>query len=211
MAKSLFLYGRTILTTKKGDLMRKSFSSAVAALALFSTAFAAEIGIVNFSTCLSESKAGRKEQGNIENLRKQMTSMMEDAENKLKDLDAKFKDTEYLDSLSPQAEEEMKTNYQALQEDLGRYQQQFYQLMQGANYQLVHKMSNHIASASEKIAKQNNLDCVVNKEACFYTHSDFDVTSLVIQEMDRAYDLETQEKKVSDNSAVSETVVDEAG
>ena len=46
---------------------------------------------------------------------------------------AKFEDTEYLDSLSPKAEEDLKIKHQTLQEDLGRYQQQFYQVLQHAN------------------------------------------------------------------------------
>lgn len=189
--------------------MRKSFLLTAATLSLLSTAFANGIGTVNFGTCISESKVGKKEQTNIETLRKQMTSMMEDTENKLRDLSAKFEDTEYLDSLSPKAEEDMKMSYQSLQEDLQRTQQQFYQMMQGANYQLVQKMSNSIAVASEKIAKQKQLDYVINKEACFYVRSDFDVTPLVIQEMDKSFDLDAaQEKKISDNSAVSETAVD---
>lgn len=191
--------------------MRKSFLSTATALSLLSTGFATEIGIVNFSSCIAESKVGKKEQANIENLRKQMTSMMEDTENKLRDLSAKFEDTEYLDSLSPKAEEEMKMSYQNLQEDLQRYQQQFYQMLQGANYQLVQKMSNNISAASEKIAKQKKLDYVINKEACFYVRSDFDVTPLVIQEMDKSFDLDAaQEKKISDNSALGETSVDGA-
>ena len=184
--------------------MHKSFISTLA-LTLAAAGFASDIGIVNFGTCISESKLGKKEQSNLETLRKQMSSMIEDTEAKLRDLSAKFEDTEYLDSLSPKAEEEMKMSYQSLQEDLNRYQQQFYQMFQGANYQLIQKMSQTISAASEKIAKQRNLDYVINKEACFYVKSDFDVTPLVIQEMDKTFEAES--KKLSDNDAV----VDEAG
>jgi len=199
--------------------MRKSFLSTVVTLGLLTTGFASDIGIVNFGTCLSESKIGKKEQGNIEALRKQMSAMMTETENKLRDLDAKFADSEYLDSLSPQAEEEMKATHQSLQEDLGRYQQQFYQMIQGANYQLVQKMSNSISAASEKIAKQKKFKYVINKEACFYVGSDLDVTPLVIQEMDKTFELENKDKKLSDNSelnqqdtsTVESAAVDEAG
>jgi Skp family chaperone for outer membrane proteins len=180
-------------------VMRKSLLSIVMGLGLLSTAFAADIGIVNFSTCITDSKVGKKEQSNIEALRKQMASMMEDTESKLRDLTTKLNDSEYRDSLSPQAEEEMKINYQALEEDLQRHQQQFYQMMQGANYQLVQKMSHTIAAAAEKIAKQKKLDYVINKEACFYVRSDYDVTPLVIQEMDQTFEKEAKESKLSDN------------
>ena len=190
--------------------MRKSLLSTIAALSCLTSGFAADIGIVNFTTCLSESKIGKKEQGTIETLRKQMGAMMEESENKLRDLSTKFEDSEYMDSLSPKAEEEMKMSYQNLQEDLNRYQQQFYQMIQGANYQLMHKMSSSISGASEKIAKQKKLKYVINKEACFYVGSDLDVTALVIQEMDKTFEAESQEKKLSDNDAVSDATVDEA-
>ena len=189
--------------------MRKQFFSAAIVLSLFAgTAAAADhplIGVVNFTTCITNSKMGKKEQENLENLRKQMSTLVENTEKELREIAAKFEDTEYLDSLSPKAEEEMKMNYQALQEDLQRYQQQFYQMIQGANYQLVQKMSTSIAAAAEKIAKQKKLDYVINKESCFYVRSDFDVTSSVIQEMDKTFDLEAaKEKKLSDNDAVGD-------
>ncbi len=159
------------------------------------------IGVVNFSSCVTESKTGKKEQENMENLRHQMSSLMENSEKELREISAKFEDTEYLDSLSPKAEEDLKTKYQALQEDLNRYQQQFYQVLNHANYQLVHKMSAQIAAASEKIAAENHLDYVINREACFYVRSDLDVTSLIIQEMDKTFDLDGQDKPGSDNQA----------
>jgi len=190
--------------------MRKSYFSIVMGLGLISTAFAADIGIVNFSTCISDSKLGKKEQSNVETLKKQMASMMEETDAKLRDLSTKLSDEEYRDSLSPKAEEEMKMTYQGLEEDLQRYQQQFYQMIQGANYQLVQTMSNHISSAAEKIAKEKKLDYIINKEACFYVRSDFDVTPQVIQEMDQTFDSNDKDSKVSDNDLIHEVTGDEA-
>ena len=189
--------------------MQKFFYSAAMAFSLIaSTGFANDtsvnnpvIGVVNFASCLTESKVGRKEQENMESIRKQMSSLIEDTEKELKELTAKFDDTEYLDSLSPKAEEELKVKFQTLQEDLGRYQNQFYQVLQHANYQMMHKMSGTIAKAAEKIAKSNKLDYVINKEVCFYIRPDLDVTTSVITEMDNNFELDTKaSKKLSDNS-----------
>ncbi len=172
-------------------------------LTLFSGAVFAQdpalIGVVNFATCVTDSKMGKKEQENMESVRKQMSSLMEKTEKELKDMAAKFEDTEFLDSLSPKAEEEMKAKYQALQEDLARYQSQFYQVLQHAQYQLVQKMGSNIAKASELIAAQKKLDYVLNKEACFYIRSDLDLTSSVIAEMDKSFDLQAKDKKLSEN------------
>ena len=175
--------------------MNKLFFSSVTLLAVLTgSAKAADnsiIGVVNFANCVTESKAGKKEQENMENLRKQMSSMIENVEKELRELSAKFEDTDYLDGLSPKAEEELKMRHQALQEDLGRYQQQFYQVLNHANYQMIQKISSTIAAASEKIAKGKNLDYVMNREACFYIRPDLDVTDLVILEMDKSFDSET--------------------
>lgn len=202
--------------------MRKTFLSAAALLAILAgsvdAADNAFIGVVNFANCITESKAGKKEQENMENLRKQMSSLIENTEKELREISAKFDDTEYLDTLSPKAEEDLKIKHQTLQEDLGRYQQQFYQVLNHANYQMVQKMSATIATASEKVAKVKNLDYVMNREACFYIRSDLDVTNLVVAEMDKSFELDSkQTKRLSENgeelqiNAVDDTTLQQAG
>lgn len=159
------------------------------------------MGVVNFTSCLSESKYGKQEQQNLENMRKQMTSIMEETEKELKDIASKLQDQEYLDGLSPKAEEEMKIKYQALNEDLARYQNQYYQVLNHANYQIIQKLSTSIAKASEKIAKDKNLSYVINKDACFYFKPDLEITAQVISEMDKNFEIDQKTKKVSENDA----------
>jgi outer membrane protein len=166
----------------------------------FSLCAADATSVVNFSTCITNSKYGKKEQENFENLRKQLAAMIDDTEKELKEISAKLEDSEYLDSLSPKAEEELKARFQSLNDDLSRYQGQFYQVMQQANMSLVHKMSSQIARASEKVAKDKKIDYVINKEACFYFRPDLELTQQVIAEMDRNFDLDAKSKKLSDNS-----------
>ncbi len=202
--------------------MRKLLLSAAVVFGLMGTTAQADekqavIGVVNFASCVTESKMGKKEQENMENIRKQMSSLIEDTEKELKEIAAKFEDTEYLDSLSPKAEEDLKIKFQTLQEDMGRYQNQFYQVLQHANYQMIQKMSGSIARAAEKIAKAKNLDYVMNKEACFYIRPDLEVTTLVISELDRTFESDVKAKNVSDNAedlplnAIDENVLDKAG
>jgi outer membrane protein len=187
------------MKTKGEFMILRKYIPWVAAFCSTTFLSASEVSsVVNFSTCITDSKYGKKEQENFENLRKQLSSLIEDTEKEIKDLSAKFEDSEYLDSLSPKAEEEMKAKFQTLNEDLSRYQGQFYQVMQQANMQLIHKMSSQIARASEKVAKDKKIDYVINKEACFYFRPDLDVTTQVINEMDKNFDLDLK-KKVSDN------------
>ena len=168
-------------------------------------------GVVNFSNCVTDSKYGKHEQENFESLRKQMGSMIEGTENQLKEISAKFEDTEYLDSLSPKAEEELKTKFQSLQEELSRYQSQFYQVLQHANHQMVQKISQSIATAAQEVAKAHNLDYVMNKEALFYTRPDLDVTNEVIAEMNKSFDLNAKEKKLSENDESPQSAIDAFG
>lgn len=184
------------------------------------SAIAAEspiIGVVNFASCVKESKVGKKEQENMETMQKQMSSLVESTEKQLSEMSTKFDDPEYLDSLSPKAEEEMKVKYQALQEDLQRYQNQFYQVLNHANYQMLQKISTTISKAAEAVAGLKNLDYVINKEACFYIRPDLDVTMLVISEMDKNFELDAKAKKLSETSegvplnAIEETVLEKAG
>ncbi len=197
--------------------MRKFLLSAASAVLLAAGTVVADepslIGVVNFTSCITDSKLGKKEQENMENIRKQLSSLMEDTEKEMREIASKFEDAEYLDSLSPKAEEELKVKFQTLQEDLGRYQNQFYQVLNHANYQMIQKMNGNIAKASEKIAKQKKLDYVMNKEACFFIRPDLDVTTLVISEMDKTYDLESaQAKKISEGSSETQQLnaVDES-
>lgn len=172
----------------------------VALLALAGT-LAAEpaIGIVNFTSCVTDSKYGKKEQENLQNISKQMQGMMEQTETELKELSSKFDDSEYLDSLSPKAEEEMKQKFQSLNDDLERYRNQFYQLLQHAQYQLVQKVNTSAAKAAEQVAAARGLDYVLNKEVCFYCKSDLDVTQDVVSEMDKAFEADSSKpKRLSD-------------
>jgi len=159
------------------------------------------VAVVDFTKCITDSKPGKHEQENLEYMRKQMTSMMEESEEELKKITDKFADSEYMEGLSPKAEEELKTRYQTLSQELGRYQQQYYQVSNQASYQLMQKMNSIISKAAEKIAKRKSLAYVVNKEACFYFTPDLEITSQVIQEMNKDFESEQNRKKAIENKS----------
>jgi outer membrane protein len=208
MAEVLLLDGRTILKHSTGAYMRKSLllSATLLSLTAGASLSADSIGIVNFANCAHKSKIGLKEQENAETLRKQLSSSMENIEKDLKEMATKFEDTEYLDSLSPKAEEELKGRFAAKQEELGRCQNQFYQILQGAHQQMIYRIHSNISQAAEKVAQEKDLDYVVNAEACFYVRPDLEVTDLVIGEMDKAFD-----EEVAKNEAVSTEVSTDVG
>lgn len=171
--------------------MNKKFTLALlTSLGMSLAAIANSIGVVNFATCITDSKSGQKEQASFEALKKQMTSLLEDTEKQLREISNKFQDPEYLDGLSPEAEEELKIKFRTLNEELNRYQNQYYQVLNQANMKLVQTMGNNINSAAETVAKDKKLDMVINKEAFFFHNNKLDVTTLVIKEMDRRFEEE---------------------
>jgi outer membrane protein len=117
-----------------------------------------------------------------------MASLLEDTEKQINELATKFNDPEFLDSLSPEAEEELKNKFRSLNEDLNRYQNQYYQVLNQSNMKIMQTLSNSINTASEKVAKEKKLSLIVNKEACFFTSATLDVTPFVVTEMDKNYE-----------------------
>jgi outer membrane protein len=164
---------------------------------------------VNFATCVSDSKLGKQEQASFENLKKQMSSLLEDTEKQLNDLAAKFNDPEYLDGLSPEAEEELKVKFRTLNEELGRYQNQYYQVMNQANGRIIQTLSTSINTASEKVAKDKKLNMVVNKDACFYYTPALDVTTSVIAEMDKNFAQDSKKQATAEAEAPAAPVVEQ--
>ncbi len=197
-------------------MIKHFFCILTACVGMFTTGFAAtdtkpQVGIVNFATCMSDSKYGKQEQGSFDSLKKQMASLLEDTEKQLNELAAKFNDAEFMDGLSPEAEMEMKTKFQTLNEEMNRYQSQYYQVMNQANLKIYQNMMGKIQTAAEKVSKDKKLNMVMNKEACFFFMPTLDVTNSVIAEMDKLYDQDPAVKKqTASNEAKSGEVKAEA-
>ena len=134
-------------------MKQRIFQKSLLALGLMfsaSSAFAesGNFGIVNFATCITDSKMGKEEQSSFENLKKQMTAHLEDTEKQINELAAKFNDPDYMDGLSPEAEDELKNKIRTLNEELGRFQNQYYQVLNQANMKIMQSISTNINTAS---------------------------------------------------------------
>jgi len=164
---------------------------AVGTLALSSAtpaqATSLKVGIVNFKTCFEGSKLGKQEQSRFEEIKKKLESTIEAKEKELNEMAPKFSD-EYLDTLSPEAENELKGKYQKLAQELSGEQNQYYNMLNQANYQIVHTVSESVAAAAKKVAANKGLDLTLNEEVCFSHNPSFDVSKDVIVEMDAEFD-----------------------
>jgi outer membrane protein len=183
-------------------MLKKLFFTTL--LLVSSSAFTAEkasdsptIGIVNFATCVNESKYGKYEQEQLESIRQQWVSLIEETNKEIQALSTKFEDKEYMEGLSPQAEQEMKEKYATLSNDASKYQNQLYQTLNQANYFFIQKMLQNISKAADKIAAEQNLTLVVNKEACFSYNSKMEITEPVISQMDKNFAQDVKDKKIT--------------
>lgn len=157
-----------------------------------------KIAVVDFKNCVENSKLGKSEQSNFEALKKQMETVLEDREKQMQDIMGKLNDLDYLDSISQEAEHELKRKAKQFQQEAGQQQQQFYQALQQANYKIVQDVSQEIQKASKVVAKKKNLDLILNSEVTFYSGQSLDISKDVIKEMDMNYDATAEDREKDD-------------
>jgi len=150
-------------------------------------------GVVNLSTCITESKYGKQEQEVMEKIKVQMSALINDVEKRLQDLNSKLNDPEFCDSLSPEAEKDLHNRYQTSKEERDSYHNQYMQLIQRANMNLMEVMDNHIAKASKILAERKQLSVIARGEVYFFYNPNYDITADIIEEMDKDFD---KQKKI---------------
>lgn len=168
----------------------------IAALALCFGKVNAEdlnIGFVNFKTCIEKSKQGQHEKNAFEALKKQMTEALEKADKELDEIAKQLENQDHMDSLTPAAEEALKTKFQALSQEYARYQNQFYQLLNQANYKMLQTLHDEVGIAAEKVRDSNNLSLILNEDSAFAHVSSLDFTLAVIEQMNKQFDVENTE------------------
>jgi len=180
------------------NLVRFIGLGAVAGFAFFALTSAStpqngniKVGIVNFKSCLEGSKLGKQEQARFEQIKKQLETTIEAKEKELNEMAPKFSE-EYLDTLSPEAEAELKNKFKTMSQELSQQQNQYYTMLNQANYQIVHKMGESIGQAAKKVAQAKGLDMALNEDICFYHAPSFDISKEVISEMDAQFEKDSQ-------------------
>lgn len=169
---------------------------ALSAFALCAKVSAADlsVGFVNFKTCVEKSKQGQQERNAFEAMKKQMTETLEKTDKELAEIAKKLEDQDYMDGLSPGAEQELKNRFQGLSQDFARYQNQYYQLLNQANYKLIQTLHDEVSLAAEKVREKEKLALLFNEESTFAYLSSLDFTEEVIKEMDKQFEVENAEQ-----------------
>lgn len=164
---------------------------------------AASIGVVDFAKCIMDSKPGKKEQENYETLKVRMQKAVEDLDAQMSETATKLQDKDLLDSLSPEAEQELRVKFQTLGEEMQRYQGQFYQVMQQANMKLMQTMHDLIEKAADDVAKSNKLTLIINKDAAFHYSPSLEITDKIISSLDKKFENEASIAKSEDTASLT--------
>lgn len=154
-----------------------------------------KIAVVNFKSCVEKSKLGQQEQSNFDAMKKQMETVLLEKEKSLNEIASKFNDIDYLDSLSPEAETELKNKFRTLNQEFTQQQNQFYQALSQTNMQIVQKLADAIAKASSEVAKKNQIDLVLNEESSFYISPTLDISQQIVQALDDNFEKDGKETK----------------
>ncbi len=155
----------------------------------------AKIAIVDFKKCVEQSKFGKQEQGNFEALKKQMEKSLEEKEKELTDMASKFNDPDYLDSLSPEAETELKRKFRAMSQEMQQVQGQFYQTLQQTNFKIIQSLQEEVNKASVVLREKHNIDDIRNSEGSFSYNPKLDVSAEIITIMDQKFEKDKLEDK----------------
>lgn len=150
------------------------------------------IGFINFKKCLEQSKQGQQEKNAFEALKNQMGETLEKSDKELSSLAKKLNDQDYLDGLSEKAEEELKQKFQNLSQEYARYQNQYYQLLNQANYKMLQSLHEKVSLAAEKVRSEKKLSLILSEDSTFAFSPQLDLTQLAVDEMNKQFQLENQ-------------------
>jgi outer membrane protein len=158
------------------------------------------IKTVSFKKIVETSKLGKKEQAAFEAMKGQMEKIVQQKEKEITEIANKLEDPDYLDSMSAEAETELKRKFRTMTQEFSQMQQQYLQTLQQANMKILGMLTEIVGKASDAVAKKNKYDLVLNDDGSFFNNPSLDISSQVVAEMDVMFDEEM--KKAPQTPAV---------
>lgn len=157
-----------------------------------------KIGIVNTKKCLENSKLGKQEQANFEQMKKQMETVLQEKEKQLEEIESKLNDDDYMDSITDEVASELKRKKRTIRNEGMQLQSQYMQTLQQTNVKIIQKLTEVIAKASAQVAKEGVhgqlLDVIFTDEACTFYSPRLDISDLITEKMNVITDAEQKDK-----------------
>lgn len=146
------------------------------------------IGIVNAQPCFTESKPALKTQQLIDSLVEKTNEAIKEFDQKVTDLDIKLNDQHLRDGMTPEAQEQLKRDYEKALQDRDAARQQLQQQHSQTHVSLVQDLIAQVNIASEKVAKAKNLTVILSSDAIHYFNPSIDQTEDIMKELNAAAD-----------------------
>lgn len=142
------------------------------------------LGVVNLKRCLEESKLGKKETEELENMKQQFSKNSEKMEEELTALYNKLQDEDYMESLSSTASEELRKKFESLSMEYNAMQSQYYQMLNQSHMKRVQKLIEEVKKASNVVREKENLTAILNDEVVLSIDNSADKTNEIIKILD---------------------------
>jgi len=166
-------------------------------------------GIVNFQACVSETKVAQEKQKELEGLEKQFRVRIDEIQKRCKEIDEKLGNEAYIDSISAEAEENLKNERQAEVQKLMSAQNEFQQIMQQQQMAFQQSFVLSLSDAAKQVAKERGHSFVISKDACLFYDDKLDMTKDVVAKVNAVYDAQKQElEKAKIKSAEKEAAIE---
>ncbi len=167
------------------------------ALCLIGSLSAAEItpklGVVDFEICATESKIGKEESTSFNSLQSKAMADMQSMEKERQELAKKSEDQDYLDGLSPDAQQELHQKVQNHQMKMQMAGESYEKTLRQTYEMMQEKLSSNVKGAAEEIAKEKKLDMIIPSRFCIYSMPTLNITDNVIKKMDEMFEKSQKE------------------
>lgn len=172
--------------------MKKLVLSTLLASATLFGVDATKVGIVDFQQCAMDSALGKKEEEAFGALQKQISSLMEDTGKKYKELDDKLNDKDFTDGLSPEGRKELEAKRENLGQEMQRYQQQQYMVLNQAHQKRIQTIRNAAAEAATAVAQKNGVAVILDKNETLFALDSLNMTKDIIAKMDENFEKDSK-------------------
>jgi len=146
------------------------------------------VAVVDFRECIATSKLGKREQKAFEQLKEKTIIALEGSEKELQEISQQLNDEDYLDTISKEAGLDLQNKFRLLSEKFTQEQNQYYQMLNQANYKFIQSTQEKVNLAAKEVALDKNIQIVLNEETCFYYNSTLNITEAVIDKMDANFE-----------------------
>lgn len=158
-----------------------------------------KVSVLNTRRCLEESKMSKQERIILEKMKNQMESVLKDKEKAIQSIENKLRDEDYMDSISDEAERELRHKKKILIEEGVELNRQFSDNLEMTNMKIMQTIIEAINKASKEVVQDlansgQIVDLILTSEACTYFNPTLDITDLVLIKMDSIYEAEQKEQ-----------------